>query len=200
MQNASHSICDELTYILLFLGAIWAVFFVTRFFPDLAGYGIMPRSAQGLIGILFSPFLHANFHHLCANTVPLFVLLALLAGSRARSWEIVLDIALLGGFLLWLCGRSMSQGQLAVHIGASGLIFGLIAYLIVSGLLEGRLVPLAISLGVGFFYGGTLLTGVLPTVGGNVSWDGHLTSAVAGGLVAYFLARPAKDEVNAKSQ
>jgi membrane associated rhomboid family serine protease len=197
MQNASHTIREELSYILLFIGVIWAVFFVSCFFHTLDQYGVVPRTAAGLIGIPFSIFLHANFQHLFGNTVPLFILLALLAGSKARSWEIVLYVTLLGGLFLWLCGRE------ACHIGASGLIFGLIAFLIVSGLLEGRIVPLLISLAVGFFYGGTLLTGVLPSIGSKVSWDGHLCGAIAGGLVAYYLTReskPSPDTVKAAGE
>lgn len=129
------------------------------------------------------PFLHANFLHLLSNTIPLVVLLILLAGSRAESWQVVLDVALLGGLLLWIFGRE------AVHIGASGLISGLTAFLIVAGLLEQRIVPLLIALIVGFLYGGSLILGVIPRFGSNISWDGHLCGAIAGGIVAYALAR-----------
>jgi membrane associated rhomboid family serine protease len=73
-----------------------------------------------------------------------------------------------------------------MHVGASGLIYGLIAYLIVAGFRQGRLGPAVAALVVGFLYGGTLLSGVLPTVGEHVSWDGHLTGAIAGGLLGYF--------------
>jgi membrane associated rhomboid family serine protease len=132
------------------------------------------------------PFLHANLHHIVSNTVPLLVLLALLAGSKARSWMIVVYVTLLGGLLLWLFGRT------ADHIGASGLIFGLVAFLIVSGLLERRPVPLLVSAIVGFLYGGTLFWNVLPQAGSHVSWDGHLCGAIAGGIVAYVLTRPSQ--------
>jgi DHA1 family bicyclomycin/chloramphenicol resistance-like MFS transporter len=70
------------------------------------------------------PFLHANLPHIVSNTPPLFILLVLLAGSRANSWAVVVAVILLGGALLWLVGRP------AIHIGASGLIFGaLLGYL-----------------------------------------------------------------------
>jgi membrane associated rhomboid family serine protease len=183
MKNASHTVGEELYYILLFIAAIWAVFILSIFLPALDAYGVVPRTPSGLVGIALMPFLHANLHHILGNTVPLFILLALLAGSRARSWEIVLYVALLGGALLWIFGRP------ACHIGASGLIFGLIAFLLVSGLLEKRTVPLMIAIFVGFFYGGTLLAGILPTVGSHVSWDGHLFGAIAGGSVAYLLTK-----------
>ena len=184
MQDSSHTIREELGGVLAFMAAIWTVFVISYFFPGLDAYGVVPRTKEGLIGIAAMPFLHANLHHIMANTLPLFILLALLAGSRARSWAIVLDIVLLGGLLLWLFGRT------ADHIGASGLIFGLIAFLILSGLLERRIISLGIAILVGFAYGGTLLSGVLPTVEPGISWDGHLASAVAGGIVAYALTRP----------
>jgi membrane associated rhomboid family serine protease len=192
MQNASHTVRQELLYILIFLGVIWAVFFVSCALPSLYLYGIVPRTTSGLIGIPLSVFLHANLGHLYANTVPLFILLALLAGSKARSWEIVLLVTLLGGALLWLFGRPWFGGPPTVHIGASGLIFGLIAFIIVSGFLEGRIAPLFLSLAVGFFYGGTLLWGILPTAGPSVSWDGHLFGAIAGTVVAYLLTKEDK--------
>jgi membrane associated rhomboid family serine protease len=79
-----------------------------------------------------------------------------------------------------------------VHIGASGLISGLAAFLILSGFLEQRIVPLLIALLVGFLYGGSLLLSVLPRFGSQVSWDGHLCGAIAGGLVAYALTRQSR--------
>ena len=118
------------------------------------------------------------------------VLLMLLAGSCARSWEIVLEVASLGGLLLWLFGRH------ANHFGASGLIFGLAAFLIVSGIRERRTIPL-VAVVVGFLYGGTLPWGVLPSVGPDISWDGHLSGVIAGAAVAYVLTRkPAPEETS----
>jgi membrane associated rhomboid family serine protease len=183
MKNASHSIKEELHGILAFLGVIWAVFLLSLAFPSLDSFGVVPRTLGGLWGILAMPFLHANLGHILSNTVALFILLALLAGSKARSWEIVLEVSLLGGLLLWIFGRP------AIHIGASGLIFGLVAFLIVSGFLERRVVPLLVSVVVALLYGGTLVWGILPRLGSHISWDGHLCGAVAGGIVAYALAK-----------
>jgi len=183
MADSSHTIREEINAVALFVGAIWAVFFISLAFPALDQYGVIPRRIVGLVGIPAMPFLHANFQHLLGNTIPLVVLLILLAGSRAESWQVVLDVALLGGLLLWIFGRE------AVHIGASALISGLTAFLIVAGLLEQRIVPLLIALIVGFLYGGSLILGVIPRFGSNISWDGHLCGAIAGGIVAYALAR-----------
>jgi membrane associated rhomboid family serine protease len=183
MPDAAHTIRDEIRGVALFIGLIWAVFLVSLVFPGLDQYGVIPRKLVGLVGIAAMPFLHGNLGHILSNTIPLFILLVLLAGSRAESWEVVVIISMLGGLLLWFFGRP------AVHIGASGLISGLIAFLVLSGFLELRIVPLLIALLVGFLYGGSLVLGVLPRLGSEVSWDGHLCGAIAGGFVAYALTR-----------
>lgn len=182
-----HTIQQEIKGVVIFIATIWGVFLLECVVPfDLLSFGVTPRTLHGLVGIPAMPFLHANLQHIASNTLPLFVLLILLAGSKARSWEVVTEIGLLGGILLWLCGRT------ATHVGASGLIFGLIAFLIVSGWLERRFVPLVVSLVVTFVYGGILLWGVIPRIGTHVSWDGHLFGAVAGGVIAYLMTKNPK--------
>lgn len=165
----------------VFAAALWAVFLADWILPvDFNRWGITPRHIGGIWGILFSPFLHANLGHLLSNFLPLMILLVLLLATQRDGWWIVLQIVLLGGLLLWIFGRP------AVHVGASGLIYGLIAYLMAAGFRQGRFGPALAALLVGFLYGGTLLWGILPTVDEHVSWDGHLTSAIAGGLLGYF--------------
>lgn len=181
-QNNQHSIKQELPAVLLFVGLIWLVFILDRFLP-LEQFGLIPRNGSHLVGIVTMPFLHGSLQHIMSNTVPLLVLLSLLAGSRANSRSIVLTIVVLGGALLWLFGRGA-----AVHIGASGLVFGLAVFLIVSGLLERRLVPMLIAVFVTFMYGSSLLGGILPWQSG-VSWDGHLFGGIAGAVAAFFLVR-----------
>ena len=134
-------------------------------------------------GVPLMPFLHADLKHLLSNTVPLTILLLLLAGSKANSWTIVAFIVFMSGAMLWLFGRP------ATHVGASGLIFGLIAFLLASGILERRIVPLVISIVVGFLYGGTLLSGIVPDLGSHISWEGHLFGAIAGGLAAGLMTK-----------
>lgn len=176
-----HTIREEFRGVVVFIGALWAVWFLDLVLPvDLTSWGVRPRSLGGMIGIPLMPFLHAGIGHLLSNTIPLVILLTLLAGSRANSWQVVAELVLLGGGLLWLFGRSSST-----HVGASGLVYALIAFLIVSGLREKRLVPLGIAILVGFLYGTTLMFGVLPSFDQRVSWDGHLFGAIAGAAVAY---------------
>lgn len=182
-----HSVREELRGVLVFVGAVWCVFFVGLVMPfRINSFGVTPRSLVGLVGIPLMPFLHADLKHLLSNTFPLTVLLLLLAGSKAKSWAIVTYIILLGGAMLWLLGRSVT------HVGASALIYGLIAFLLVSGLLERRIVPLVIAVVVGFLYGGTLLSGIVPSLRSHISWEGHLFGAVAGGLVAGLLTKQSK--------
>ncbi len=176
MKTHAHRVKDEITGVVLFVTAVWSISLLDLVIP-LRQYGLEPRSLSGLSGVAAMPFLHAGLNHLASNTVPLTVLLMLLAGSRARSWLIVLNIVLLSGSLLWVFGRP------ALHIGASALIFGLAVFLIVSGVLERRFVPLVIAALVGLMYGSTLLWGILPTAK-EVSWDGHLCGMIAGTITA----------------
>ena len=190
MKDAAHSIGQELKGIAIFVGIVWGAFILNWvvFLVDFNSFGLVPRKPWGAVGIVSMPFLHAGWGHLLGNTVPLFILLALLAGSKARSWEIVAEIVVAGGVLLWIFGRD------ATHVGASGLIFGLVAFLIISGLLERRIIPLIVSFAVGILYGGTLIWGVLPGTNSQVSWDGHLCGAIAGGLIAWLLTRGPKQK------
>ena len=180
-----HTIRVEFRGIVAFIGALWIIWLVDLILPiRLTDWGVHPRSISGLIGIPLMPFLHGGFGHLFGNTIPLAILLTLLAGSRSSSWQVVIELVLLGGGLLWCFGRSS-----AMHVGASGLIYGLIAFLIVAGLLEKRLLPLSIAILVGFLYGTTLVFGVLPSFQQHISWDGHFFGAVAGAIVAYVNTR-----------
>ncbi len=180
-DSNAHTIKRDAKWIVLFVGFIWLVFFADRVLP-LEQFGLVPRTADGLFGIIAMPFLHGNLAHIIGNTIPLVAMLVLLAGSRANSAQIVFLIALLAGIALWVFGRE------ARHIGASGLVFGLIAFHVFAGIFERRFISIVISIVVAFFYAGTLLRGILPTQPG-VSWDGHLLGAAAGTLVALGISR-----------
>lgn len=182
-----HRVVEELHFVAIFVGIVWGVFILDLILPgSFNEFGLEPRRAGGLIGVVTMPFLHGNWEHLLGNTVPLIVLLCLLAGSRANTYTTVPQIIFLGGLLLWLLGRSQTE-----HVGASGLVYGLIAFLIVAGLREQRFAALAIAFFVGITYGATLMQGILPIgVEKHVSWDGHLMGAIAGGLVARRTIQP----------
>jgi membrane associated rhomboid family serine protease len=174
----------DLNGILGFVGLLWIVFLINSVFPAiLSGRGLIPRTATGLQGIITMPFLHASIAHLVSNSVPLVVLLLLLFGSQLHPVRLVIVLSLLSGLMLWIFGRPRE------HVGASALIYSLAAFLIVSGIAERRPVSIAISILVGFLYGGTLIWGVLPVTGEHISWEGHLLGAITGGILAWGLAK-----------
>lgn len=179
-----HTIKRDLIGVGVFIALIWIVFALDYFLP-LENLGLVPRTLRGLIGIFAMPFLHGDLKHLLGNTVPLAVTMMLLAGSRANSGGIVILITLLAGSGLWLFGRE------ALHIGASGLVFGLIAFHVFAGIFEKRLQSVIIAIVVGLLYASTVIQGVVPFQRG-VSWEGHLIGAVAGGIVALLTARMLK--------
>ena len=136
--------------------------------------GILPRTEAGLIGVLFSPLLHGSLTHLLSNATPLFVLLLLLfSDDRYRPEWTLVAIWLASGLGTWAIGRGN-----AVHIGASGIVFGLISYLIASGLLMQSWRAALVALVVLVLFGGVFY-GLVPQPG-SVSWEGHLCGAVAG--------------------
>ena len=147
---------------------------------DLRLLGIRPRDIGGLTGIVFAPLLHGSLQHLIANCSALLVLITLaLTHSRKLAASALGIIIGLGGTLVWIFGSSA-----AIHIGASGVVFGLIGYLLFVGLFRREWVALAISAAVLFAYGGTLLS-LLRFVPG-VSWSSHFFGFLAGVVSAWW--------------
>jgi membrane associated rhomboid family serine protease len=172
-------------YIFQLILVLYAIYFIGIFIP-ITKFGIVPRTANGLIGILTAPFLHGGIRHLASNTIPLIALLAALnTFYPKKTIPVVLFTMLASGTLVWAFGRN------ANHIGASGLIYGLVTFLITNGILEKKLVPLLISIAVGLLYGG-LIWGVLPSVRSYISWESHLFGAVSGIVIAFLLRTAGK--------
>jgi membrane associated rhomboid family serine protease len=156
-------------------------------------YGIRPREKDGLWGILFAPLLHANWGHLAANTGPALVLgfLVTLAGLSRFLWATAI-VWIVGGFGTWLIGNwGSSCGLESDHIGASGLIFGWLTFLLVFGFFTRSIWQIVIGILVLVGYGG-VLWGAVPVLNvcGGVSWQGHLCGGIAGVLAAYLLSSP----------
>ena len=148
---------------------------------SLNNLGIHPRQVIGLPGILLAPFLHSDYVHLMSNLLPLALFMVLvMQHGIVRYWLATAAIIIVGDSLVWLLGRGG-----AVHIGASGLIFGYFSFLIVAGIRSGNLKLLLIAIAVGFFYGG-IIFGVLPR-DLRVSWEAHLFGLLAGILAAFWL-------------
>jgi membrane associated rhomboid family serine protease len=150
----------------------------------LDGYGVRPLSTDGLPGIIFQPFLHGDGAHLIGNSIALLVLGSIIAMSGIRPLISVTLISwLASGVVSWVLG-----GTGTVHIGASGIVFGYIFYVIVRGLFSRRFLHLVVGLVIGFYYGFEALAGLSPMLDG-VSWQGHLGGAIGGVLSAYGLKR-----------
>lgn len=148
----------------------------------LTKYGIVPRTVDGLWGILFAPFIHANVAHLVANTVPLLMLGWLVLLRDARHFIPVTLISMLGaGLFAWTLGAPNS-----VHIGASGVVFGYFGFLMLAGWFARSAASIAISVLVTVVWGGLVL-GVMPGQPG-ISWQAHLGGFVGGVLAAKWLA------------
>lgn len=162
---------------------MWAIEAVDSVFlgSRLQSGGIQPRSVDGLDGIVWSPFLHLDFAHLIANTLPFLVLGGLIAIQGLGKWiKATLLIMVIGGLLTWIFASN------ANHIGASGVVLGYFGYLIGAAIFERRfalLIPAAIAV---LLYGGIVVS-FLPRAG--VSWEGHLFGAIAG-LTAARIMRP----------
>ncbi|MEV0800858.1 rhomboid family intramembrane serine protease [Kribbella sp. NPDC050281] len=145
-------------------------------------YGIIARDPQGLVGIITAPFLHLGFGHLISNTLPLVTLGLLIAvGGAARLFAVTAIVTVIGGFGTWLISPPNT-----VTIGASGLVFGYAAYLIMRGLFNRRISQVLVGVVVVLVWGSALLGGLLPQDG--ISWQGHLFGAIAGVLAAWILA------------
>lgn len=158
------------------LGVSWATLGANALLGGaLTQYGVVPRTLSGLRGILFAPFLHGSVAHLVANSISLLILgwLVLVFGGRRQFWWVSIAAALGSGLCAWLIGAPGS-----VHIGASGVIFGYLGYLMLSGWFARRFWPIIASLGVTALWGGMIL-GVMPGQLG-ISWQSHLGGLLGG--------------------
>jgi membrane associated rhomboid family serine protease len=146
----------------------------------LARFGVRPREWAGVPGILLAPLLHGGFSHLIANSLPLLVLGTVMLHLYPNSALKVIPAAYLGpGIAVWLFARA------SVHVGASGLVYGLVSYIFVAGLIRRDKRAIAASLLVCFLYG-TLVWGILPIKPG-VSWETHLAAGLIGLVLAIAL-------------
>ena len=171
--------------VLLLLAAMWVLEVVDIALDhQLDEYGIEPRELDGLVGVVGAPFLHADFGHLIANTIP-FLALGIIIGLQgvARVLWVTGIVMLVSGLGTWLVAPDNS-----LHIGASGIVFGYATYLLARGVFNRDVIEIAIGLGVAAIWGTALLGGLVPQDG--VSWQGHFFGAVGGVMAARVFARP----------
>ncbi|MDM8538578.1 rhomboid family intramembrane serine protease [Desulfobacterales bacterium HSG17] len=170
---------------------LWVIYVFDWIWPgNLKIYGLRPRNIDHLMGIVCYPFLHGSFKHLMGNSGTLLVLLIIsLSLSPKMTFYAVLFIIFAGGGAVWLFGKPNT-----VHIGASGVIFGLMGFLLFIGIFQKKWKPLIFSIVVFFAYGGVLVS--LFTIVPGVSWSGHFWGFISG-VVAAWLMR--KTEIEAQS-
>ena len=147
---------------------------------ELESFGIRPRQWIGLPGILVAPLLHVDFSHLIANSVPLVVLgTAMFHVYPSAAFRVLPAVYLVPGIAVWLLARD------GVHVGASGLVFGLVSYIFVAGLIRRDRRAMATSMLVAFMYG-SVAWGMLP-INPRVSWETHLAAALTGVIMAVLM-------------
>ncbi len=164
----------------LFLFIIWLIKCVeTLFNLDFSQWGVYPLKAKGLWGILFSPLIHGSFDHLLSNTLPLLILGTMLFYFYSKpALKVFLLLYFITGIWVWFGARP------AIHIGASGIVYGLVSFIFVSGVLVKSIPLLAISLLVVFLYGG-IIWGMFP-IDWKISWESHLSGFILGIILAIF--------------
>ena len=184
---------NQVTTLLGWVGLLWVIEIVDwlLFRNQLPQFfGIQPWSVRGLLGIICAPFLHGDFAHLLANTLPLLTLGWLVMLRGRGEWLAVSAIAAVcSGLGTWVFG-----GLGSTHIGASGVIFGYFGFLLLRGYFERSFSAIAFSLLVAFLYGG-IIFGVLPT-NQTISWQGHLFGFLGGVLAAKLLSKPRRTYEN----
>lgn len=165
---------------------MWLVYtleFYTRY--DLGKFGIYPRDIKGLIGVFAAPLLHGSFNHLMSNTIPLLVLGATLYFFYPRlASRVFLYAYFFTNLLVWIFGRTY------IHIGASGLVYGLASFLFFFGIFRRNFKSVLISLGVLLVYGG-MVYGVFPS-NTWVSWESHLMGVLVGLVSSFLLSKNKK--------
>ncbi|MBP2830957.1 rhomboid family intramembrane serine protease [Aquimarina sp. U1-2] len=170
-------------YPILFVLSIWIIFWIEiRFGFNFSDYGVLPRTLEGLRGILFSPFIHADLTHLWHNTLPLLILsAALFYFYQSNAFKVLIIGLLLTGAVTWLLGRP------ANHIGASGVVYMLFGFLFFKGIVAKHFRLIALSFIVVFIYG-SLIWYILP-IDPKISWEGHLSGLVVGTCLAFLIRK-----------
>ena len=192
MKALTAELKTQFTIIGICVTLFWAIEIINQgmFGDQLDIFGIIPRNIVGLRGIIFAPFLHVNFAHLIANTVPFIILSWFVMLQKISDFFLVTIYAMIiGGGGVWLFGEYRS-----VTIGASILIFAYLGFLLSRGLFQRNTPSIALSLLVFFLYGG-MIWGVLPS-DPHISWLGHLFGFISGVLAAKTVAKRKNNSEN----
>lgn len=188
MRNKPNPFFQSLKITSITVGLLWLVhLFQFLSYSDLGNWGIFPRTDFGLKGILFSPWIHGSWSHLISNTPPLFALMTLILFFYRRiSFPAIFLIYFLTGSLVWVFGRQV------FHIGASGVLYGLVAFVFWLGIFRRNVRSIALAILVGFYYG-SMIFGIFPGQEG-ISWESHLLGAISGMITAFLFKNIEEEE------
>ena len=186
MADEQRNFWRSVRIVFALVSVLWIVQFLQVLnIYDFVDYANHPRHLDGLIGIIFSPFIHDKYHfeHIISNTLPMMVLLTVLINAYPKIWLLVLVfVHLASGILVWLFAPEYTY-----HVGISGIIYGIAAFLVASGLFRKDRTSFTIAILVVLVYGGMVL-GFLPNKEG-VSWQSHLFGALSGIFIAFVLRK-----------
>ena len=162
---------------------LWVVHLFFYFLStDFTRLGLLPRTPVGLLGIITSPLIHADFSHLISNTIPLLILGWIIFNFYPKvSYLLFFFVYFMTGILVWIFARQV------YHIGASGIVYGFVSFLFFSGIFRRDNKSIALALVITFLYGG-LVWGILPGLEG-ISWESHLFGGISGLLAAYMFRK-----------
>ena len=186
--TARDSLVSRVSVLAIILALMWFVRLLDSFTPagfSAAGYGIVPRSWDGLSGIAAAPFIHSSWAHLIANTIPFAVLGSFILINGAGEFLFVFFVTgLIAGAGTWLFGAPNTQ-----HVGASGIVLGFMGFLLFRSAFDRKLTSAIITIAVAVLYASALATSLVPRE--DVSWTNHCFGFI-GGIVAARLRYPAR--------
>lgn len=187
-KEEKHRLISSLYFpLILVLTIIIVEAFQSYFALNLIKYGIYPQKVSSLTGIIFSPFIHADFNHVFNNSIPLLILgTSLFYFYKPIALKLIVLIVLMGGFWTWILARE------SYHVGASGLVYGLFSFLLVSGFIRMNKQLIALSLFVVVVYG-SLVWGIFP-IKGNISYEAHFWGFFSGIILAIFYRKHGKQK------
>lgn len=181
LNHALQSVVSNLPLLITIVACLWAIHFINYLLKyRLNCLGIVPREPAGLIGIIFSPFLHGSAAHLTMNSIMLFILSAMiLMAGREIYFEVSGCIILLSGLFIWLFARR------GLHIGASSLVMGYFGFVIVNGIAHPSFLTIAVAV-ICLYYFGSLFINLFPREK-HVSWEGHVFGLIAGVITSFLI-------------
>ncbi|HHM20766.1 MAG TPA: rhomboid family intramembrane serine protease [Bacteroidetes bacterium] len=180
MAGQNNHLLQSIRISLQFIVILWTIHFLQISTGwDFGRYGVFPREVFGLRGILLSPLIHSDIQHLFSNSAPLFFLSVMITYFYRRiALHSMLMIYLLTGLTVWLFGRRV------FHIGASGVVYGLVSFVFWMGIFRRSIKSVILALIVTILYSSYIL-GILPNQEG-ISWESHLLGGLTGIFTAYW--------------